>query len=229
MSELTIHKQQRVLNLARKIVSEPKGISAYENSLSLKIALSTPSMRSVFKGENTQIAFSVVKVIVSRFLQSFGFSTKPSEMQIEMISSDALDNFSYESLVDLVVFFKMARQGKFGETQRGVDSNLIFGKWFPMYLELKSEMREGMIETKKGERKKDVYAVEKVKKTYAKIVEKQNKAKAIKFTEKVKNYIEQETKLMDRQMLEDWILEWEKDPQRKPYVGLLKQKRKVIK
>ena len=45
----------------------------------------------------------------------------------------------------------------------------------------------------------------------------------------VKNYIEKITENMDRQMLEDTIIDWEKDEKKKPYIDYLKRKRKEIK
>ncbi|MDB0600069.1 hypothetical protein PL373_02635 [Tenacibaculum maritimum] len=86
---------------------------------------------------------------MSPLFNSFAFATKLTDDQIDILTVDALDKFSHESLEDILLFFKMARSGKFGTTKRGVDSNLIFGEWFPMYLDLKSRERETVIENQK--------------------------------------------------------------------------------
>ena len=193
-----------------------------EMGLTIQETFSKPTIRTVFKGEYGSIGFSVVEVLVSRFADSFGFSNKLSAMQIETITVDTLENFAYESLHDIVLFFKMARSGKFGSTGRGIDSNLIFGDWYPKYLEQKAQLREDNYQKTKNERSANITSAEDVKKTYAKIAA---KAK----TKKVANYIDKISKTMDRQMLEDTIMDWEKDPDRKPYVAMLKKKRLEIK
>lgn len=193
----------------------------FEMSLSLESTFSKPNIRSVFKNETAQIGFSVVSVLVTRFLQSFGFSTKPDPTQIEMITVDTLENFSYESLEDIILFFKMARSGKFGETNRGVDSNLIFGKWFPMYLEQKAILREQEYQKEKALISKVQATDEDVSKTYKRINDAQYKIKVVEYVDKI-------VLNMDRQLLEDTIADWEKDEEKKQWVYLLKEKRRKV-
>lgn len=192
-----------------------------ERSLTIEKTFSKPTLRSVFKGDAGSILFSVANVLVTRFVDSFGFSNPLNDQQIEMITVDTLEAFNYESLEDMVLFFKMARSGKFGTTKRGLDSNLIFGEWFPMYLEQKSYLREQDYEKQKNQRKADPDSKNAVAITYARIAEK-------KRLKNIQAHVDQITKKMDRQMLEDTILDWEKDPKKAPYVGLLKKKRKDI-
>lgn len=184
-------------------------------------------MNNVFSKDNSQIGFSLVRVLVTRFINSFGFSTKMNDEQLDMITVDTLDAFGYESIVDVILFFKMARSGKFGETNRGVDSNLIFGKWFPLYLEKKAEVREAEHQKKKEDQKlKENFSIDKVEITYKKALTKKIK---VLNEEKRTEYINKTTKNMDRQMLEDTIKTWESDLELKKYVDLLKMKRKEIK
>ena len=190
--------------------------------LSIDKCLEKPTIRSVFKNEFTQIGFSVVKVLVVRFMDSFGFSTKMNDIQIDTLTVDALEKFSYDSLDDIVLFFKMARSGSFGTTKRGVDSNLIFGEWFPMYLEKKAEIREQNYLKQKAEDSRTQATDEDVKSTYEKIAKKN-------MVRKVELYVEKIIQTMDRQLLEDTILDWSKDPIKKPYLDILKRKRKTIK
>ena len=192
-----------------------------EMGLKMEHMFFKPTMRSVFKGETAQVGFTVANVLVTRFINSFGFSTKLDPSQLEMITVDTLENFSYESLEDVILFFKMARSGHFGTTNRGVDSNLIFGEWFPKYLEKKADLREQNYQETKGQSKSEGLTYEDVKKTYAKI-NNNNMPK------KVQAHVDHITKDFDRQMLEDLITDWEKDKQRKPWLRILKEKRKTI-
>ena len=191
-------------------------------NLTINQTFSKPNIRSVFKDENGSIGYSVVKVLVNRFIDSFGFSTKLNETQIETMTVDTLENFAYESLEDIILFFKMARTGKLGSTKRGVDSNLIYGEWYPAYLELKADLREQNYIKEKNDLSKNLVTMEDVKKTY----EKNNNNK---FTQKVIAFVDKITENIDRQMLEDLIIDWEKDTERKPYLYILKRKRQTIK
>lgn len=216
-------KSEETIELSKNIIKGETGLVAnMERSLTIEKTFSKPTIRSVFKGEAGQILFSVVNVLVSRFVDSFGFSNKLTDQQIEMITVDALEAFNYESLEDIVLFFKMARSGKFGTTKRGLDSNLIFGEWLPMYFEEKSISRERNYEKEKNERKADPESKNAVAVTYQKIAEK-------KKLKNIQRHIDKIVLKMDRQMLEDTIMDWQKDAEKAPYVELLKKKRREIK
>ncbi len=213
-------KQQATLDLSKLIVKGKGSLAAKEMQLTITDTLTKPILKTVFKLDTT-LAFSVTKVLVKRFLNSFAFATKLTEDQVDILTVDALDKFSHESLEDMILFFKMARSGRFGATKKGVDSNLIFGEWFPLYLELKSKERESIIELKKqpsktfGKGMQDVYIT--YKEAYLRNVEKSKK-----------EYIDRFTANMDRQMLEDTITTWERDKELKKYVPLLKKKRRTV-
>lgn len=216
------------LELVGEILRSPAELVQQEISLKITNVFSKPLVRKVFK-ENPAIGFTFVTAMVKRFTDSFGFSTKLTENQIEMIAIDALEYFSYESIEDMIIFFKMARSGKFGTTNRGIDSNLIFGEWFPKYMDLKSAERERLIIKKQGDLKRTAKDLEKVKNTYLLIEEKKKQKEKKRKYEEVELYVDRITKTMDRQMLEDTILDWQKDSIKKPYLDLLKKKRKHIK
>lgn len=207
------------------IIKGTENVSLLEIGLSIKNTLEQPLIRSVFKGENGQTGFSVVRVLVKRFVDSFGFSTKLSEVQIDTITVDTLTKFEYESLQDILLFFKMARSGSFGATSKGVDSNLIFGDWFPKYLELKSIEREAIITSKKEQ---ELYPDQEnaVSLFYCKQREKKKKEEQ---HNKQLSEIDEMVKNMDRQMLEDTILDWSKKEEMLPYLDYLKRKRLTIK
>lgn len=195
----------------------------FELGLKIEDTFSKATTRSVFKNELAQVGFSVVNVLVIRFMNSFGFSTKLTDDQLESLTVDTLDNFGYESLEDIILFFKMARTGKFGETNRGVDSNLIFGKWFPMYLDKKAELRERKHNDFKQESKNhNTISMKCVEISY-------REAMLRRLRENNKEFIINYTKSMDRQMLEDTIISWDNDDKLKNHVTMLKLQRRVIK
>jgi hypothetical protein len=216
-------KQLETLDLAKNIVAGTVNVGAYEIGLSIDKNLEKPVIRFLFKNENGHIGFSVVKILVNRFIESFGFSTKLSETQLEILTYDTLEKFSYDSFEDIVLFFKMARSGTFGTTKRGVDSNLIFGEWFPMYMEIKAEARERQQLKQKKQTEESLLSIEEVKKSYEKI--KPNNT----FRDRVIVYIDKITQGMTRLELEDLIQAWSEDDQKKPYLNELKIKRLTIK
>lgn len=215
-------KQEKTLDLCRQIVSDKNHISILEMSLTIQNSLDCSNIKSVFKNENATIAYSIMKILVVRFLDSFGFSTKHNETQIETITVDSLENFSYESIEDAVIFFKMARQGKFGTTNRGIDSNLIFGDYLPKYLDIKSIKREELHNREKQGAVNSVLTLDDVKKAY-KIKSPQQQHDAIK------KRINEITIGFSRQDLEDLIKLWQNDVVKKPFINHLKSKRLTIK
>lgn len=216
-------KQLATLDLAKNIVAGSVSVSVLEIGLTVDKNLDKPVIRGLFKNENGQIGFAVVKVLVNRFIDSFGFSTKLSENQLEVLTVDTLEKFSYDSLEDIILFFKLARSGTFGTTKRGVDSNLIFGEWFPMYMEMKAEAREREYIKNKKTITESTISIDDVKKSYEKI--KPNNS----FRERVLIYIEKITEGINRLELEDLIQAWSEDEQKKPYLRELKAKRQTIK
>lgn len=192
-------------------------------SLTINETFNKAIVKSVFKGEAGQIGFSVVNVLVTRFIDSFGFSTKLNPVQIETLTIDILESFQYESLEDIIIFLKMARTGKFGSTGRGVDSNLILGDWFPKYLDQKAKIREELYLKEKTQSLNSGNAVQEY---YAKMRAK--KAQEEKET-KMKLEIDEMVKSMDRTMLEETISDWSKKEEMKPYLDYLKRKRLIIK
>ena len=208
--------------LVEAILSKKVALVNLEMSLTIPKTLSKPLVRTVFKEKN-DLAFTFVGAIVKRFVDSFGFSTKMTPTQVEILTVDTLENFGYESVEDIILFFKMARSGKLGSTNRGVDSNLIFGEWFPKYMELKVEAREREHETHKSLKSIEQRGVE-----YSEVIKTYKNQALIAFKKKVSNYVDKITQDMDRQMLEDTIIDWQKNPEKQQYVYLLKAKRQKV-
>jgi len=213
-NEQLIQRQAQTMLIAKGILEGNLKVTSLELQLTIDKSFEKPLIRSVFKtDEEKLLSFGVVSMIVTKFLESFGFSSKPSQTMIDTITVDTLSKFQYETLDDIVIFFKMCRQGDFGTTGRGVDSNLIFGEWLPKYLEIKAEKRERIIESNKNPMTEN-NAVEQF---YAKRrIEKARKEKE----DRIRLEIDEMVKSMDRQMLEDTIVDWNKKEEMKPYIRL---------
>jgi hypothetical protein len=217
-----VAKLESSLSLTNLVTQRIAELPQFELGLTIKGNLNKPVLKEVFKDDNGQTGFVVVRVLMTRFLDSFAFTTKLTPAQIDVLTVDALDYFSHESLEDLILFLKMARSGKFGATKRGVDSNLIFGEWFPQYTELKAIERETIIKKQQDEHKSFAVKMSDVEITYKKAMER-------KLKRQEKEYVDEFTKNFDRQMLEDTIDSWNRTEELKPFVHLLKKKRRTIK
>lgn len=213
--------REGTLSLAEGIVSGGVSLVALERNVSLQTALASPIFRSAFRG-NDATGYGVAHVLCKRFLNSFSFSTKLEPAQVESFTVDALERFEYETLDDMVLFFKMARSGKFGTAKKGIDSNLVFGDWFPKYMEQKAEARERQTQADKVAKTTTPVTMEDVKKTYAKATE-------AKKEDEMRRHIDHLTATFDRQMLEDTITSWEKQPALQRALPYLKRKRLTIK
>ena len=210
--------REGIFALANEILNGETSITTIERTATLERALGHPLLRSVFKGYDQQ-AFQVMHVIVRRFLDSFAFSTKMSPAQVETFTVDALDHLSYETLDDAVLFFKRARSGIYGVAKKGIDSNLVFGDWLPQYLEEKARAREKLVAAARDTRTATDAQVRHVYDEVNRRNEKKERLQAI----------DRFVANMDRQMLEDTIVSWQKDKETAPYVYYLKMKRRVIK
>ncbi|MCD8412755.1 hypothetical protein [Tenacibaculum finnmarkense] len=218
-------KPQEVLSLAKKMVADSGYLLNVERGLTIKQTLKYPILKEVFRGDNGVLAYTFMSVLVTRFLEGFTFTTKLPNSQIEILISDSLERFQNETLIDVVIFFKKARKGEYGVAKKGIDANIIFGDWLPQYFEEKAIVRENDTKNRQNIQNSNVDA-SKVAHSYKLLAEK--KAKEIKLAN-VKAHISAITVNADKQILEDLIFDWERCPKRKPFVHLLKLKRKIIK
>ena len=88
--------------------------------------------------------------IIQFFLKVTG--REMEDFQMKILAGDLYERFRTDTLDDIILMFKMARQGEFGKVYR-VDSFAIM-EWVPLYLEHKSAERERLIQEKKLEERK---------------------------------------------------------------------------
>lgn len=106
-----------------------------ERSLTIEKCVSAPLLINQKSNESELI--KSVFMIVKRFNDLVNVSKKMNEDQMIALSSDLFERFGGESLDDILLFFKMARNGEFGDLYR-LDSIVILS-WVPKYLNKKIE------------------------------------------------------------------------------------------
>jgi hypothetical protein len=70
------------------------------------------------------------------------YAEKMDKELANQLASDLLENLKHESIEDIILMFKMTRQGKCGETKGRLDADTINYVIIPAYLEHKAELRE---------------------------------------------------------------------------------------
>lgn len=122
-----------------------------ENSLTVNQAMNGASLISLSKVLKKKDILKALSFFINRFNDNFNAKGKLDNMQIATMVGDLFDVFHYETLEDAMLMFKYARQGKIGDGMDfKLDSQTVFHKWVPAYLELKSIEREKEHDEKKG-------------------------------------------------------------------------------
>lgn len=101
-------------------------------------------------GEKKHVVAQIIR-IVEFFLEVTG--KRLEHYQLIVLSGDLYDKFRNDSLEDIMLMLKMARQGDFGKVYN-LDTFTIMD-WIPQYFLHKSEEREKLIEQQKRKRRKE--------------------------------------------------------------------------
>lgn len=195
----------------------------FESDLTIEKAMNGTSLIKLSKSIEKINVITAITYLTVRLAENFNVGKKFTTDQSAVMAMDLFEVFGYETLEDVVLMFKYARQGKIGDGKDfKLDSQTVFHKWIPDYLNLKAEFREN--EHTKAKKKIDTlesstsfYDLRKLQK------EKKDKL------DKVIRYIDKITTGIDRSSLEKLIKEWNSDPIKKEYVSLLKTKRLSVK
>lgn len=94
---------------------------------------------------------SVLIFLLIRIQEYFNVKNKLSDSQCGMLAFDILEKYGTETIEDIVIMLKKARQGDFGTSYNKIDSETIFTIWMPQYLELKAIEREKMHREQKAQ------------------------------------------------------------------------------
>jgi hypothetical protein len=201
-------------------------LAAFEQELTLEKAIEGTSLRKL-SNIITDKNLTILNVfLINRLANNFNVSRNFTHEQSYIMALDLIDVFKDETLEDLLLMFRMARSGRIGDGQDyKLDSQTVFHKWMPQYLNLKAELRENNHRKEKEQLKaftKDL-TIEDVKKAYIK------KMSAQKIEDARNARIDEITKDFTREDLENLIVEWTKDDVKKKYLRYLTKKRLTIK
>lgn len=113
-------------------------LTKIENNLQIKDCLNADLM---INQKDKELDFvKSIYALIFRFNDLVNVGKKMNESQMMQLSYDLYENFKGDTLEDVTLFFKMARQGEFGDFYR-LDSTVV-AYWLPKYFEVKNEARE---------------------------------------------------------------------------------------
>jgi len=124
----------------------------FESELNVKKAMNSTSLSKLSKTIDKKNVVKAITYLILRLSNTLNISKKFNEEQASILALDLTEIFSYETLEDVVLMFKYARQGKFSKTFERLDSEVVTRIWVPEYLELKSIERENQHNKSKGEK-----------------------------------------------------------------------------
>jgi len=128
------------------------GFLEIESNATIATAMQGGQLRKIEKSVGKKNVLKSLSFFITNFNNNFNAKGKLNEMQIIMLASDLFEVFGYESIEDAMLMFKLARQGRIGDGRDfKLDSQTVFHKWVPEYLDLKAQERENTHNRRKGE------------------------------------------------------------------------------
>jgi len=147
-NQIILQKQnQLTTKLIKCLVNANPGQSnidlvIFEKDLTLQKAMTGSTLFSLEKQTETKNIIKTLVYLITKAKDSFNVKSTLNENQILTLSVDLLEMYKYETIEDIVMMLKMARQGKIGSKLYYLDSTIILNEWMPEYLELKARERE---------------------------------------------------------------------------------------
>ena len=114
-----------------------------EQNLTIERSLSDGKLM-IYEGKKLDLIREIIRVL-EFFLKVTG--KEMEDFQIQILAGDLYEKFKHDTLEDVILMFKMARQGDFGKVYK-LD-NFEVMDWANRYLEKKSEERERILRSKK--------------------------------------------------------------------------------
>lgn len=204
------------------------GLIVFEKNLKLQNAIDGTKLKKLEKQVGEVGTITAICYLLNRFNSNFNVGKSLSITQAALLAADIVEKYPYETIEDVVLLLKQVRQGIIGDGKDyKLDGQNVLAKWFPEYLEKKyiefERVKKQEIDSIVAENNSKDHPV-------TKFYEKQRKEKARAEKEKaMKAEIDEMVKSMDRQMLEDTIVDWEKKEEMKPFLDYLRRKRLEVK
>lgn len=200
----------------------------FEKNLKLSQAIDGTKLKKLEKEFGEINTITAICYLLNRFNANFNVGKSLTQQQAALLAADIVEKYPYETIEDVVLMLKEARQGIIGDGKDyKLDGQNVLTKWFPEYLDKKyaelERIRKQENSISSSEKTNRENAVQRF---YDRRKQQQKQQEEIV---KVRAEIDEMVKNMDRQMLEDTIADWELKPEMQVYLDYLRQKRQVVK
>lgn len=123
----------------------------FESDLTITSAMEGVRLNKLSSLIEKKNVIKAITYLTARLAENFNVGKKFTVNQASIMAVDLFEMFGYETLEDVVLMFKYARQGRIGDGKDfKLDSQTVFHKWIPEYLELKAIERENQHNKQKG-------------------------------------------------------------------------------
>ena len=198
----------------------------FEKNLSIANAIDGTKIKSLEKAVGEVNTITAICYLLNRFNANFNVGKSLTTQQSALLASDIVEKYPYETIEDIVLMLKQVRQGIIGDGKDyKLDGQNILAKWMPEYLDKKYLEVERQHKIVKKEESYTECAVDIFYRKRREEKAREEKAKIMKAE------IDSMVENMDRQMLEDTILDWEtkNDSELNQFLPYLRKKRKEVK
>ncbi|MBC7749200.1 MAG: hypothetical protein H7Z76_11615 [Methylotenera sp.] len=204
------------------------GLIVFEKNLTLSNAIDGTKLSKLEKSVGEINTITAICYLLNRFNGNFNVGKSLTQQQSAMLASDIVEKYPYETIEDIVLMLKQVRQGIVGDGKDyKLDGQNVLAKWMPDYLDKK------YFEIERQHKKMQYENISKLEDNNHPVMQFYAKRRAKKIQEekdnKIKLEIDEMVLSMDKQMLEDTIMHWEKQEELQPYLYYLKNKRLVVK
>ena len=152
-NQIATLKQESTMQLINCLVSnQSTELVLFESDLTLSKAMNGVNLKQLSNQIDKKNVIKAIAYLTARLSVNFNVGKKFTDEQSALMASDLFEVFGYETLEDVVLMFKYARQGRIGDGKDfKLDGQTVFHKWVPEYLELKAVERENQHNKQKGE------------------------------------------------------------------------------
>ena len=153
--EIHSHKSEEILT-PEEVQKKVFHFVRIERSLSIKDALNAPILKKVYKA-SPYPTIAVVIAIIGQYASQLNINKTLTADQMTIMATDLIEYFECDTLEDIVLLFKYARQGKFDSSfdARSKFDIKVVTKWLPQYMDIKAQERERMIADREGRAAKE--------------------------------------------------------------------------
>lgn len=131
--------------------NDPQELIIIESELTIQKAMNGTQIRKLDPILGRKNMIKAISYFLDRAAKNFNVGKNLTDEQTIILAIDLFEIFQYETLEDVVLMLKYARQGKIGDGKVfNLDGQTIIHKWVPAYLELKAIERENEHTKNKG-------------------------------------------------------------------------------